>query len=182
MHTHRLPHWVFAAARAGALLAGMLSASLAQAQVLQCTDRQGHITFTNTTCPAGQRMQQVAPAIPPEVQAEQDARYQEALERRRAEQALQAERDATQARIDAARASERAALRQPRPLPAPAPVIVEVPVAAPPYYPPPNAQWHPPRPPHPAPPPAQPTPQSGGSHNCNAFRCYDGKGNTWARP
>ena len=178
MHTPRLPRPRSATVATSLAVAWLLAATAAHAQVLQCTDRDGHITFTNAPCPAGQRVQQVAPAISPQAQAHQDALYQEALQRRRAEQALQAERDAVQARIDAARASERAAQRGARHLPAPAPVIVEVPSAAPPYYPPPSAQWRPP-PPYPAPPPAQP---ARSEHNCNAIRCYDGKGNTWPRP
>lgn len=158
-----------------------------QAQVLRCEDAQGQVTYTDTRCPGSKEVTEVVPALTPEEQARQDALYQQALARKREAQQLQAERDLAQQRREAAEAAQ-------RPAPTPAPVVVPVPVPVPvpaseptttyvpvpypvrpPYVGPPHG-----RPPHvrPPPPPPQPPP----ALNCNVFRCYDGKGNTWSRP
>ncbi|MBP9941979.1 MAG: hypothetical protein KBF33_11405, partial [Comamonas sp.] len=80
---------------------------------------------------------------------------------------------AAQQKADAERA---AALAAQRPVP---PVIVQVPPSDPvtTYVP-----LYPPRPPHIRPPPPMRPQPSTGNYNCNVFRCYDGKGNTWSRP
>ena len=55
------------------LLALLSVCSTAGAQVLRCEDTQGRVTYTNTTCPHDQRMQEVAPPLSAEEQARQDA-------------------------------------------------------------------------------------------------------------
>lgn len=162
-------------------LAGAWIAGPAQAQVFRCTDAQGRITYTGTPCAPSQSGKEVLPAPTPEERAQQEAQYQQALERRRAEQALQAEREAAQAQSDAARAAEQAAQR-PQP-----PVIVQVPPSSPPVVVPSYGPFYPPRPPHGRPPPPprpqpQPPDTKADGYNCNVFRCYDGKGNTYPRP
>lgn len=152
-----------------------------QAQVLRCEDAQGQVTYTDTRCPGSKEVTEVVPALMPEEQARQDALYQQALARKREAQQLQAERDLAQQRREAAEAAQR---------PAPAPVVVPVPVPVPaseptPTYVPLPYPVRPPyagppygRPPQVRPPPPPPPP----ALNCNVFRCYDGKGNTWSRP
>lgn len=156
-------------------LAGAWIAGPAQAQVFRCTDAQGRVTYTGTPCAPSQSGKEVLPAPTPEERAQQEAQYQQALGRRRAEQALQAEREAAQAQSDAARAAQ-------RPLP---PVIVQVPPSSPPVVVPSYGPFYPPRPPHGRPPPPprpQPPDTKADGYNCNVFRCYDGKGNTYPRP
>lgn len=155
------------------LIALVCAPGAAQAQVLRCEDAQGKVTYTNAGCPHSQEMTEVIPALDAQAQQRQDAQYQEALARKREAQQLQATRDLAQQQADAARAAAQAAQR-----PAPAPVIVQVPAnEAPPSY----GPLYPARPPHVRPPPPKPQPPRQAS-NCNVFRCYDGKGNTWNRP
>lgn len=162
------------------LLTLALAPYCAYTQVLRCEDDQGHITFTDGSCPSNQRGQEVVPAPSAEEKAAQEARYQQALERQRADQLSQAEREAAQQQADAARAAAEAARR-----PAPAPVIVQVPDTSTPRIPI-YGPLYPPHRPHLRPPPhTKPPPkpeQPAGNFNCNVFRCYDGKGNTWSRP
>lgn len=165
------------------LFAGACMPSFVSAQVLRCVDAKGHVTYTNTAaCPSSQRSSEVVPPLSEQEKAQQAAQYQQALERKRAMQQLQAERDAEQRKADAERAAAEAAQRPPAATPTPAPVIVQVPgttTVAPGYGP-----LYPPRPPHARPPahlPPPPNTQAEG-YNCNVFRCYDGKGNTWERP
>ena len=157
---------------AAAFIAVVCAPGLAQAQVLRCEDAKGNITYTNTGCPGSKEVMQVLPAMTEQERAQQEAQYQRALERKREAQKLQAERDAAQRQTDAARAPSPVVHR-----PA-APVIVQVPAneGAPAYSP-----LYPPRPPHVRPQPPLPQPPQA-AVNCNVFRCYDGKGNTWSRP
>jgi len=161
-----------------ALITCLYTAGIAHAQVIRCVDASGHVTYTDGTCPNSKQVQEILPPLTAQEQAEHEAQYQQALERKRAAQQLQAEREAAQQKADAQRA---AALAAQRPVP---PVIVQVPPSDPitTYVP-----LYPPRPPHirpphiRPPPPIRPQPDTG-SYNCNVFRCYDGKGNTWSRP
>lgn len=143
----------------------------AWAQVQRCTDASGHVTYTDTVCQQGQRSHEVVPPTSAQERAEQEARYQQALERRREQHALDMQRQA-QAQAEAA------ALAAQRP---PPPIVVEV--AAPAQ--PPGVVYGPLYPPFgPSfmrPPTMPPQPPSARQH-CNVFRCYDGKGNTWSRP
>ena len=161
----------------GCACATLLLASLAttHAQVLRCEDAQGRITYTDGSCATSKEVTEVVPALTEAQRAQQAAQYQDALARKQAAQALQAERHAAEQAAKDARAAREAELAAQRP---PAPVVVPVPVPGEPVY----APMYPPRPPHmhPAPPP-RPQPQADG-YNCNVFRCYDGKGNTWQRP
>ena len=144
----------------------------AWAQVQRCTDASGHVTYTNAPCQPGQRSHELIPPSSPQERAQQEAQYQQALERRREAQALQLQRDAALAQQQAS-----AAERRTRPVvvevntPTPAPEVVYSPL----YPPPPPAYVPPPAPPHPPHPPST-------GHHCNVFRCYDGQGNTWNRP
>jgi hypothetical protein len=160
-----------------ALLALLCTHSMVQAQVLRCEDAQGKVTYTDASCPHSKEVIQVVPAMTAQERAQQDAQYQQALQRKQAAQLQQAERDAAQQQAEAARAAAQAAKRLP---PAPAPVIVQVPASEPSYYSPPYLS-RPPLPPHVRPPAPKPQPPQQAA-NCNVFRCYDGKGNTWARP
>lgn len=143
-------------------------AGAAHAQVQRCTDAKGHTTYTDGPCLQGQRGKEVVPALTAEERALEHLRYEQAMERRREEQLINAQRNA-------ARQAEQDAEAARRP---PAPVVVHVPTpAAPPaevIYPP---AYYPPHPPHAKPPPPrpQPGPGSAGTANtqCNAFRCYD---------
>lgn len=161
---------------------GLFALSTAHAQVVRCTDAQGRVTYTEGSCPEHQKSREVLPELSAQERAEQDAQYQQALENKRAAQQAQAERQAAQAQEAAQRAAAEAARRPP-----PAPIVVvppapavssELPIYGP-LYPP-----RPPRPPHVRPPPhpVPPPPGSSPGYNCNVFRCYDGKGNTWQRP
>lgn len=155
----------------------LCSVGLASAQVLRCEDAKGRITYTDGSCPSSQASQEVVPALSADDKAAQEARYDQALQRKRLQQAQQAEREAAQRQAEAERAAA-----QPAPQPPPTVVVVPAPepvVVQPSYRP----MYPPPRPPHVRPPPrppAQPAPGSG--YNCNVFRCYDNKGNTWSRP
>lgn len=158
-----------------ALCTWVLTHGAVHAQVLRCEDAQGHITYTNTGCPHSKAIKEVVPVQSAHEKAQQDAQYQQAVQRKRAEQQAWDERNAAQQQADAARAAVQAVQR-----PAPAPVVVQVPTNAAPSY----GPFYPPRPPHvrPQPPlPPGPNPQAPG-YNCNVFKCYDGKGNTWNRP
>ncbi|MGE8398247.1 MAG: hypothetical protein ACN6NT_11640, partial [Comamonas sp.] len=115
---------------------------------------------------------QVIPPMSAQERAQQDAQYQQALQRKHAAQVLQAERDAAQLQAQAALAAAQAAQR-----PAPSPVVVQVPVTEPASF----APLYPARPPHVRPYPSMPQPPRQ-AVNCNVFRCYDGRGNTWNRP
>lgn len=157
-----------------ACLAGICAHSAVQAQVLRCEDAQGNVTYTNTGCPHSKEVIQVVPPMSAQERAQQEAEYQQALQRKQAEQQHRAERDAAQQQADAARAAAQAAQRPP---PAPAPIVVQVPAGEPAAY----VPLYPPRPPHVRPPPPMPQPPTQ-AVNCNVFRCYDGKGNTWNRP
>lgn len=164
------------------LFALLVAPGVASAQVLRCEDANGRVTYTNTSCPNSKAIKEVVPPLSAQEKAQQDAQYRQALERKREEQQLQAERDAAQRKAEAERAAARAA-QQPAPAPVP-PVVVQVPPAqtvVPSYGP-----FYPPRPPHVRPYPPQPQPprppQQSDGYNCNVFRCYDGKGNTWSRP
>ena len=161
------------------LLALLSVCSTAGAQVLRCEDAQGRVTYTNTTCPHDQRMQEVAPPLSAEEQARQDAQYQQALERKREQQQLRAEQEDAQRKAEAERAAAQPA-QQPPP-----PIIVQVPEAAPapPVYVPVPVPQRPPvhRPGPPPAPPHKPHPDGSG-YQCNVFRCWDGKGNVWSRP
>lgn len=141
----------------------------AQAQIQRCTDDRGHVTYTDGRCASGQESEEVMPALNAEEQAQLQARYQQAMERRRQEQALQLQREAMRPASAAAQPAQRH----------PAPVVVEV--AAPPA---PAVVYTPgysaPRPPYLGVPGMPPPPS--GSYQCNALRCFDGKGNTWTRP
>lgn len=147
----------------------------AWAQVQRCTDASGHVTYTDTACQQGQRSHEVVPPTSAQERAEQEARYQQALERRRHAQALQLQRDAVQQAQQQAQQQARAAARRQPPVvvevvaPAPAPGVVYSPL-----YPPPH-RVH-------ASPPARPQHPASAGQQCNVFRCYDGKGNTWNRP
>ena len=156
-----------------ALCAGALMQGMVYAQVLRCEDANGHVTYTNTGCPQSKAIKEVVPALSAHQKAQQEAQYQQAVQRKRAEQQMWAERDAAQQQAQAARAAAQAAQR-----PAPAPVVVQVPTSAGPSY----GPLYPPHPTYgrPAPSPL-PAPQAPG-YNCNVFKCYDGKGNTWSRP
>lgn len=156
-----------------ALVAMACMPAVVQAQVLRCEDAQGRITYTNTGCAHSKEVTELLPALNAEEQARQEAQYQQALARKREAQQQQAERDIAQQQSDAARAAAQAAQR-----PAPAPVIVQVPAS------PPSVSYgplYPPRPPQLRPPPPAPAPHPP-AVNCNVFRCYDGKGQTWNRP
>lgn len=165
------------------LLFTVVTASLpVQAQVQRCTDaRTGKVTYTDGSCSADQRSQEVVPALSPQEKAAQERQYEEAQARWQLEQArtqaqrqIEAEKAATQAAAAAARQPP-VQIIQPPANPA-APVVVPYPV----YpgsvgaYPPP----HRPRPPHGKPPPPEPEVR----WQCNVFRCYDGKGNVRPRP
>lgn len=158
-----------------ALLIGACVHGIAHAQVMRCVDASGHVTYTDGKCPNSKEVQEILPPLSAQEQAQHDAQYQQALERKRTAQQLQAEREAAQQKADAERA---AALAAQRPVP---PVVVQVPPSEPSttYVP-----VYPIRPPHVRPPrpPVQPPHPSSGDYNCNVFRCYDGKGNTWSRP
>lgn len=147
-----------------ALLLSSCFASSVHAQVQRCTDAQGHITYTDGPCLKGQRSLEVVPAPTAEERALESLRYEQAMERRREEQLINAQHNAT-------RQAEQAAEAVRRP---PTPVVVQVPApAAPPaevIYPP---AYYPPHPPHAQPlPRPQPRPNSAGTQ-CNALRCYD---------
>lgn len=158
-----------------ALLACACWHSAAQAQVLRCEDANGNVTYTNTGCAHSKEVIQVVPPISAQERAQQDAQYQQALQRKQAEQLQHAERDAARQQADAARAAAQAAQR-------PATVLEPAPASDPARY----VPIYVPRPPHARPPHARPPlpmphpPQQ--ALNCNVFRCYDGKGNTWSRP
>lgn len=153
-----------------------------QAQVQRCTDaRTGKVTYTDGSCSADQRSQEVVPALSPQEKAAQERQYEEAQARWQVEQArtqaqrrLEAEKAAAQAAAAAARQPP-VQIIQPPANPA-APVVVPYPVypgsvgAYPPH--------HRPRPPHGKPPPPEPEVR----WQCNVFRCYDGKGNVRPRP
>lgn len=158
-----------------ALIAVVCAHGALQAQVLRCEDAKGNVTYTNTGCAHSKEVIQVVPPMSAQELAQQDAQYQQALQRKHEEQLLQAERDAAAQQAQAARAATQAAQRT---SPPPAPVIVQIPGSDPNSY----TPLYPPRPPHvrPPPPPRPQPPQQ--AANCNVFRCYDGKGNTWARP
>lgn len=155
------------------LITCLYTAGIAHAQVIRCVDASGHVTYTDGKCPNSKEVQEILPPLSAQEQAQHDAQYQQALERKRAAQQLQAEREAAQQKANAERA---AALAAQRPVP---PVIVQVPPSDPvtTYVP-----LYPPRPPHIRPPPPIRPQPSTGNYNCNVFRCYDGKGNTWSRP
>ena len=165
------------------LLFTVVTVSLpAQAQVQRCTDaRTGKVTYTDGSCSADQRSQEVVPALSPQEKAAQERQYEEAQARWQVEQArtqaqrrLEAEKAAAQAAAAAARQPP-VHIIQPPAKPA-APVVVPYPVypgsvgAYPPH--------HRPRPPHGKPPPPEPEVR----WQCNVFRCYDGKGNVRPRP
>ena len=159
--------------------AGLLTLPAAHAQVVRCTDAQGQVTYTEGSCPKRQESREIVPAMSAQERALQEAQYQRALANKRAARQAQSERDMAQAQEDAQRAAAEAS-RRPLPTtivvapPAPAAVSNEQPVYGPLY---------PPRPPHVRPPPhPAPPPASTEGYNCNVFRCYDGKGNTWQRP
>lgn len=154
----------------------------AQAQVQRCTDaRTGKVTYTDGSCSADQRSQEVVPALSPQEKAAQERQYEEAQARWQLEQArtqaqrrLEAEKAAAQAAAAAARQPPVQIIQPPaNPV---APVVVPYPVypgsvgAYPPH--------HRPRPPHGKPPPPEPEVR----WQCNVFRCYDGKGNVRPRP
>lgn len=167
------------------LLATLGAVTSANAQVLRCEDANGRVTYTDGSCPSSQRTTEVMPPQSAQDKALQEERYQQALERKNAELAQQAERDAAQRQAQAERAAAEAALRPPAP-PPPSVVVVPAPEVAPPAYGPSYGYgpMYPPRPPHVRPPrphPPKPKPNADG-YNCNVFRCYDGKGNTWSRP
>lgn len=152
-----------------AVLLGLCGATtLAHAQVLRCEDARGHVTYTNTECPHSQRSKEIAPRLSDEEKAQQEAQYQQALERKREEQIRWAELDAARRKADAERATAEAARRPPAP-----PIIVQVPASdsQPPSYGLLNSPRHTPK----------PNPKAPG-YNCNVFKCYDGKGNVWMRP
>lgn len=155
-----------------ALIAWVCAHGAVHAQVLRCEDAKGNVTYTNTGCAHSKEVIQVVPPMSAQERAQQDAQYQQALQRKHAAQVLQAERDAAAQQAQAARAAAQAAQR-----PAPTPVIVQLPGSDPASY----VPLYPPRPPHVRPPPPLPQPPQQAA-NCNVFRCYDGKGNTWARP
>ena len=83
----------------------------AQAQVQRCTDaRTGKVTYTDGSCSADQRSQEVVPALSPQEKAAQERQYEEAQARWQVEQArtqaqrrLEAEKAAAQAAAAAAR-------------------------------------------------------------------------------
>lgn len=154
--------------------AGVHTAAQAQSPVLRCEDASGNVTYTNAGCAFSQEVTEVLPALNAQEQQRQDAQYQQALERKRAEQRMHAEQALVQQQADAARAAAQAAQRPP-----PAPVVVQMPASEPStrYVP-----LPPPRPPHMRPPPPPGAPTHGQAVNCNVFRCYDGKGNTWSQP
>ncbi|WP_312568644.1 DUF4124 domain-containing protein [Comamonas sp.] len=159
---------------------GLCALSTAHAQVVRCTDAQGRVTYTEGACPAHQTSREVVPELSAQERAEQAAQYQRALENKRATQQAQAEREAAQAQEAAQRAAAEAARRPP-----PAPIVVVPPAPAAPSDLPVYGPLYPPRPPHPPhvrPPHPQPPPPPSEGYNCNVFRCYDGKGNTWQRP
>ncbi len=94
------------------LLFTVVTASLpAQAQVQRCTDaRTGKVTYTDGSCSADQRSQEVVPALSPQEKAAQERQYEEAQARWQLEQArtqaqrqLEAEKAAAQAAAAAAR-------------------------------------------------------------------------------
>ncbi|KUF40974.1 DUF4124 domain-containing protein [Comamonas kerstersii] len=161
------------------LLALLSVCSTAGAQVLRCEDAQGRVTYTNTTCPHDQRMQEVAPPLSAEEQARQDAQYQQALERKREQQLLRAEQEAAQRKAEAERAAAAAAKRPPQPIIVQEP---QAPPASPVYVPVPVPQRPPMHRPVPPPPPAHKPHPDGAGYHCNVFRCWDGKGNVWTRP
>lgn len=161
------------------LLALLSVCSTAGAQVLRCEDTQGRVTYTNTTCPHDQRMQEVAPPLSAEEQARQDAQYQQALERKREQQLLRAEQEAAQRKAEAERAAAAAAKRPPQPIIVQEP---QAPPASPVYVPVPVPQRPPMHRPVPPPPPAHKPHPDGAGYHCNVFRCWDGKGNVWSRP
>ena len=142
------------------------------AQVYRCLDAQGRTSYTSLPCPNAQREKQILPALTPEEQARQTAAYEAALQRRQAEREALAQRQTAQ---PAQAPSSPSSIEDPSPPAAPAPVVVPPsPYGYPPAHRPP-AHMRPPQ--RPMPPP---TPSEG--YNCNVFRCYDGKGNTWSRP
>lgn len=157
----------------------LLSApGVVSAQVLRCEDAQGRITYTDTECPKSKSIQEVLPAMSSEEKAQLDAQYQQALARKQEEQARLAERDAAQRKAEAELAAAQAAQRPP--------VIVQMPPPEtatnpqPPVY---GPLYPPHRPPMQRPMPLPPGPDTKApGYNCNVFKCYDGKGNTWNRP
>lgn len=156
------------------LFALLCSASLTHAQVLRCEDASGRVTYTDKDCPSSQAATEVLPPLSPQEQALQDERYRQALERKNEALARMAERDAALRQAEAERAATLAAQRPPPPTQPP--VVEDAPM---PIY----GPLYPPHPPHirPPPRPRPPNTQADG-YNCNVFRCYDGKGNTWSRP
>ena len=162
------------------LLLTMLLSAVPQvnAQVFRCVDGKGKVTYTDSGCTSNQSAQEVIPPMSAEEKAQMDAQYQQALERKRQEQALQAERDAAERQARAAREAAEAAQKPPVVvhIEPPAQTATPQPPAYGPFYPP-----HRPPMQRPMPRPPGPDPKAPG-YNCNVFKCYDGKGNTWNRP
>ena len=78
----------------------------AQAQVQRCTDaRTGKVTYTDGSCSADQRSQEVVPALSPQEKAAQERQYEEAQARWQVEQA----RTQAQRRLEAEKAAAQAA-------------------------------------------------------------------------
>lgn len=183
-------------ARAVALLIGVWACTSGHAQVNRCTDAQGRITYTNAPCAAGEAAVQVQPALTEQERAQQQAQYEQALQRREAERAARAEQEAaaqtqrahedslraaTQAAQEAAeRARQAQAAADEAAASANAPTVLPMPAwgshrpaPVPPMYPPVHR-------PHPQPPHGGPgaSAGTGSGWSCNVFRCTDGQGNT----
>ncbi|MBP8187459.1 MAG: DUF4124 domain-containing protein, partial [Comamonas sp.] len=76
------------------LITCLYTAGIAHAQVIRCVDASGHVTYTDGKCPNSKEVQEILPPLSAQAQAQHDAQYQQALERKRAAQQLQAEREA----------------------------------------------------------------------------------------
>lgn len=161
-----------------ALFALLCVPGVVSAQVLRCEDAQGRITYTDTECPQSKSVEEILPAMSSEEKAQLDAQYQQALARKQEEQARLAERDAARRKAEAERAAAQAAQRPPVIVPTPPPETSAPP--QPPVY---GPLYPPHRPPIQRPTPLPPGPDTKApGYNCNVFKCYDGKGNTWNRP
>lgn len=169
LNTHRL---------CAVLLAVLCTPCVVNAQVLRCEDAQGNVTYTDAECPKSQSGKEILPAISREEKAQLDAQYQQALALKQEEQTRLAERDAAQRKAEAERAAAEAAQRPPVIVPPPPPSTTANP--QPPAY---GPLYPPHRPPMQRPTPVPPGPDTKApGYNCNVFKCYDGKGNTWNRP
>lgn len=201
-HTAGLPHTTWRAATA-ALLLSALACTTGHAQVHRCTSAQGHTTYTNAPCAEGETAVLVQPALSAQEHAQQQAQYEQALQRREAERAARAQQEAaaqtqrthedhlraTQAAQAAAeRASQAQAAAQAAAdsanANANAPTVLPTwgghgPAPLPPMYPQVHPPAHPPvHRPHPSAPHGDNGNQHGSGWSCNVFRCTDGQGNT----